>query len=434
MAEAMKNSKTRWLGQIPADWDMVRVKDCFDRKNKKANQKDPIVLSLARSGVKIRDISSNEGQLAADYTNYNPVAKDDILINPMDLVSGDNCNISRVEGVISPAYVNLRHKKGINPRFYNYYFKLQYWLGAFFAHGFGVSFDNRWTLSYETLSKYPLVLPPSDEQIKIADFLDEKCAEIDKLSEDIQKQIDILNDYKKSVITRAVTKGLDPNAEMKDSGIKWIGEIPKDWTCKKIKYLANTKQSNSFVDGDWIEAPFVKDNGIRYITTGNIGDGVFKRQGDGYVTEEDFKMLKCKYAYSGDLIFSRLNEEYGRSCILPNDYPKYVIAVDNVILRTEHDKRFICYCTQCPGYHDSVADYARGTAMKRISRINLGNISIPIPTLSEEVEIADYLDDKCSKINDSISAKQEQIAKLDTYKKSMIYEYVTGKKRMKGLL
>ena len=345
MAEAMKNSKTRWLGQIPADWDMVRVKDCFDRKNKKANQKDPIVLSLARSGVKIRDISSNEGQLAADYTNYNPVAKDDILINPMDLVSGDNCNISRVEGVISPAYVNLRHKKGINPRFYNYYFKLQYWLGAFFAHGFGVSFDNRWTLSYETLSKYPLVLPPSDEQIKIADFLDEKCAEIDKLSEDIQKQIDILNDYKKSVITRAVTKGLDPNAEMKDSGIKWIGEIPKDWTCKKIKYLANTKQSNSFVDGDWIEAPFVKDNGIRYITTGNIGDGVFKRQGDGYVTEEDFKMLKCKYAYSGDLIFSRLNEEYGRSCILPNDYPKYVIAVDNVILRTEHDKRFICYCT-----------------------------------------------------------------------------------------
>lgn len=430
----MKNSKTRWLGQIPADWDMVRVKDCFDRKNKKANQKDPIVLSLARSGVKIRDISSNEGQLAADYTNYNPVAKDDILINPMDLVSGDNCNISRVEGVISPAYVNLRHKKGINPRFYNYYFKLQYWLGAFFAHGFGVSFDNRWTLSYETLSKYPLVLPPSDEQIKIADFLDEKCAEIDKLSEDIQKQIDILNDYKKSVITRAVTKGLDPNAEMKDSGIKWIGEIPKDWTCKKIKYLANTKQSNSFVDGDWIEAPFVKDNGIRYITTGNIGDGVFKRQGDGYVTEEDFKMLKCKYAYSGDLIFSRLNEEYGRSCILPNDYPKYVIAVDNVILRTEHDKRFICYCTQCPGYHDSVADYARGTAMKRISRINLGNISIPIPTLSEEVEIADYLDDKCSKINDSISAKQEQIAKLDTYKKSMIYEYVTGKKRMKGLL
>lgn len=234
MAGTLKDSKTRWLGQIPTDWDMVRVKDCFDRKNKKANQKNPIVLSLARSGVKIRDITSNEGQLAADYTNYNPVAKDDILINPMDLVSGDNCNISKVEGVISPAYVNLRYKKGINPRFYNYYFKLQYWLGAFFAHGYGVSFDNRWTLSYEALSKYPIVLPPSEEQIKIADFLDEKCAEIDNLSEDIQKQIEILNDYKKSVITRAVTKGLDPNAEMKDSGIDWIGQIPKGWEMLRI--------------------------------------------------------------------------------------------------------------------------------------------------------------------------------------------------------
>lgn len=236
MAGTLKDSKTRWLGQIPTDWDMVRVKDCFDRKNKKANQKNPIVLSLARSGVKIRDITSNEGQLAADYTNYNPVAKDDILINPMDLVSGDNCNISKVEGVISPAYVNLRYKKGINPRFYNYYFKLQYWLGAFFAHGYGVSFDNRWTLSYETLSKYPIVLPPSEEQDKIADFLDEKCVEIDKLSEDIQKQIDILNDYKKSVITRAVTKGLDPNTEMKESGVQWIGNIPSDWVTIPVKY------------------------------------------------------------------------------------------------------------------------------------------------------------------------------------------------------
>lgn len=239
MTEIMKDSKTRWLGQIPADWDMVRVKDCFDRKNKKANQKDPIVLSLARSGVKIRDISSNEGQLAADYTNYNPVAKDDILINPMDLVSGDNCNISRVEGVISPAYVNLRYKKGINPRFYNYYFKLQYWLGAFFAHGFGVSFDNRWTLSYETLSKYPLVLPPSDEQDKIADFLDEKCAEIDQLSEDVQKQISILEEYKKSVITRAVTKGLDANARMRDSGVDWLGLINGNWEISKIKYVCD---------------------------------------------------------------------------------------------------------------------------------------------------------------------------------------------------
>jgi type I restriction modification DNA specificity domain protein len=429
MADILKDSKVEWLGKIPEDWKVERIGTLYSLRNSKVSDEDYPPLSVTMQGIlpQLETVAKTD-----DHSNRKLVKKGDFAINSRSDRRG-SCGISDYDGSVSLINIVLKPNAKMNPVYYNWLFHTSLFADEFYKWGHGIV-DDLWTTNWQDMKNIFVTIPPLDEQEKIANFLDEKCAEIDKLSEDIQKQIDILNDYKKSVITRAVTKGLDPNAEMKDSGIKWIGEIPKDWTCKKIKYLANTKQSNSFVDGDWIEAPFVKDNGIRYITTGNIGDGVFKRQGDGYVTEEDFKMLKCKYAYSGDLIFSRLNEEYGRSCILPNDYPKYVIAVDNVILRTEHDKRFICYCTQCPGYHDSVADYARGTAMKRISRINLGNISIPIPTLSEEVEIADYLDDKCSKINDSISAKQEQIAKLDTYKKSMIYEYVTGKKRMKGLL
>lgn len=423
--EALKDSKVEWLGKIPEDWKVERIGTLYSLRNSKVSDEDYPPLSVTMQGIlpQLETVAKTD-----DHSNRKLVKKGDFAINSRSDRRG-SCGISDYDGSVSLINIVLKPNAKMNPVYYNWLFHTSLFADEFYKWGHGIV-DDLWTTNWQDMKNIFVTIPPLDEQKLIADFLDEKCAEIDKLSEDIQKQIDILNDYKKSVITRAVTKGLDPNAEMKDSGIKWIGEIPKDWTCKKIKYLANTKQSNSFVDGDWIEAPFVKDNGIRYITTGNIGDGVFKRQGDGYVTEEDFKMLKCKYAYSGDLIFSRLNEEYGRSCILPNDYPKYVIAVDNVILRTEHDKRFICYCTQCPGYHDSVADYARGTAMKRISRINLGNISIPIPTLSEEVEIADYLDDKCSKINDSISAKQEQIAKLDTYKKSIIYEYVTGKKRV----
>lgn len=447
MVGVLKDSKVEWIGQVPNAWQEYRLENLVDNHFSGAWGNDEKGNELDRICMRIADFDYQKLQFQVknveDYTkrNYTKIEiskktlkKGDILIEKSG--GGEKTPVGRavVYNLDNNAlFANFMDCIRINdlstPDFVKYYLFCSYCRGVT-----NLYFNQTTGIQNLNISRYlkesKVFLPDIDMQNDISSFLDEKCAEIDKLSEDIQKQIDILNDYKKSVITRAVTKGLDPNAEMKDSGIKWIGEIPKDWTCKKIKYLANTKQSNSFVDGDWIEAPFVKDNGIRYITTGNIGDGVFKRQGDGYVTEEDFKMLKCKYAYSGDLIFSRLNEEYGRSCILPNDYPKYVIAVDNVILRTEHDKRFICYCTQCPGYHDSVADYARGTAMKRISRINLGNISIPIPTLSEEVEIADYLDDKCSKINDSISAKQEQIAKLDTYKKSIIYEYVTGKKRV----
>ena len=394
----MKDSKTRWLGQIPVDWDMARVKDCFDRKNKKANQKDPVVLSLARSGVKIRDISSNEGQLAADYTNYNPVAKDDILINPMDLVSGDNCNISRVEGVISPAYVNLRYKKGINPRFYNYYFKLQYWLGAFFAHGFGVSFDNRWTLSYETLSKYPLVLPPSDEQDKIADFLDEKCAEIDQLSEDIQNQIDILEEYKKSVITRAVTKGLNPNVKMKDSGAQWIGDIPSDWTTIPVKYC------------------FTIENGSDPKTE----DGDTPVYGSG---SKSFKT--CVEFKKGPTVL------LGRKGTV--NTPQYVEGkywnVDtafNTKTKGGYDLKLFYYAAQCFDYEN----YSTQTALPSMTQHDYYNFRLPLMPEEEQTTIVAFLDKKCNEIIESINMKRSQLQQLDIYKKSIIYEYVTGKKRV----
>lgn len=426
MTEAMKDSKTRWLGQIPADWDMVRVKDCFDRKNKKANQKDPIVLSLARSGVKIRDISSNEGQLAADYTNYNPVAKDDVLINPMDLVSGDNCNISRVEGVISPAYVNLRYKKGINPRFYNYYFKLQYWLGAFFAHGFGVSFDNRWTLSYETLSKYPLVLPPSDEQDKIADFLDEKCAEIDQLSEDIQKQIDILEEYKKSVITRVVTKGLNPNTEMKDSGIQWIGKMNSAFARKKIKNACSMIGSGTTPQSSNTE--FYNDGSINWIQSGDIygkeeiTDVAVKVTPMALHASSSLKVYKAPFIviamYGGSVgntAISRINACTNQAvcCLKPN---------------SDTNLKYLYYWIQfCK---EDFLVKAEGGGQPNISQDKIRNQWILLPDIDEQEKIVAYLDKICDEINDSIATKRQQIENLDTYKKSIIYEYVTGKKRV----
>jgi Restriction endonuclease S subunits len=437
MAGALKDSKTRWLGQIPTDWDMVRVKDCFDRKNKKANQKNPIVLSLARSGVKIRDITSNEGQLAADYTNYNPVAKDDILINPMDLVSGDNCNISKIEGVISPAYVNLRYKKGINPRFYNYYFKLQYWLGAFFAHGYGVSFDNRWTLSYETLSKYPIVLPPSEEQDKIADFLDEKCAEIDKLSEDIQKQIDILNNYKKSVITRAVTKGLDPNAEMKDSGIEWIGTIPKSWSLIRLKNAAWLKGR---IGWQGLRADeFKDDESLPYLITGtDFYNGIVNWDTCVHITEERFNQDRNIQIKEDDLLITK-DGTIGKVAIAKKCPQRVSLNSGIFIIRNigkyKYYSRFMYYVLQSDEFIEwySVANAGNSTIL-HLNQEKFYNFVFALPDIESQKYIAERLDVKCAHIDYSISEKYDQLSKLDSYKKSIIYEYVTGKKRVKGVL
>ena len=233
----MKDSGFRWLNQIPCDWKVLKIKDGFKRKKAKAFQEEPVVLSLARNGVKIRDITTNEGQLAASYYEYNPVDIDDMLLNPMDLQSGANCSISKVKGVISPAYVNLRYKKGFVPAFYDYYFKYQYWSYAFFTYGKGVSFDNRWTLNEDTLMNLPLLVPSLQEQQKIADYLDHKCGEIDSVMADLQEQIDKLEQYKRSVISETVIKGLKPKGPMKNTDIPWASRIPASWSVIPNKYI-----------------------------------------------------------------------------------------------------------------------------------------------------------------------------------------------------
>lgn len=212
--------------------------------------------------------------------------------------------------------------------------------------------------------------------------------------------------------------------KMKDSGIAWIGEIPEEWAVLRIKYLCN-EEKDSFQDGDWIESPYITDEGIRYLTTGNVGDGVFKRQGNGYITHETFQKLNCKYAYPNDLVIARLNAPYGRACILPDDENKYVLAVDIVILRTDYEKQYLCYLMQCDGYQNTVQDSAKGTTMKRISRMNLGNIMLPIAPLDEQHRIAAFLDEKCAHIDAVIEKTRASIDEYKKLKQAIITRAVT---------
>ena len=187
-----------------------------------------------------------------------------------------------------------------------------------------------------------------------------------------------------------------------------------------------------FTDGDWINSDIITEEGVRYLTSGNVGEGYFKKQGDGYISQEIFDQLHCLKALPNDLMICRLNLPIGRSCIIPNDEPFYVVAVDNVILRPNHDidKKFIMYCMNTPGYAAEAEMAAGGTTMKRISRTDLGNLIVPIPSLEEQLAIASYLDEKCSEIDATIADKQKQLETLDEYKKSLIFEYVTGKKEV----
>lgn len=214
--------------------------------------------------------------------------------------------------------------------------------------------------------------------------------------------------------------------KMKDSGIEWIGEIPESWNTVRVKHLA-TEKDTLFLDGDWINSDVIVDEGIRYLTSGNVGEGFYKEQGKGYILEETFKKLNCLKVYPGDLMISRLNEPVGRCCIVPEGEDYYVVAVDNVILRPNEDisKKFMMYCMNTSGYARAALMAASGTTMQRISRTSLGNMTVPVTDYDEQVRITNYLDQKCAEIDAIIAAKEKTNELLKERRQSIIYEAVT---------
>ena len=419
----MKNSGFSWLGEIPKNWSMQRVKHGFTRKNEKAMRENPVILSLARTGVKVRDISNNEGQIAESYFNYNPVEPGDLLLNPMDLYSGANCSVSNVSGVISPAYINLKSKDDINPFFYDYYFKVQYWMMAFFSYGKGVSFDNRWTLNAETLMNYPIVALPYDEQCKIADYLDKKCSKIDAIIKKQQAVIENLKAYKLSVITEVVTKGLNPDTEMKDSEIEWIGVIPVHWSLCKLKYVTEIMRGkfNHRPRND----PKYYDGKYPFVQTGDVA------RASKFIETYSQTLNELGYSVSKEFpkgsICMTIAANVGDVAVLNFDacFPDSVVGF---VPAEETHWNYLYYVLSA-----MKQQFTRNAIISTQLNLNIEIIKeefIPIVAYPEQLDIAQYLDNKCSAIENSILRKKDIIEKLTAYKKSLIYEVVTGKKEI----
>ena len=425
----MKDSGVAWLGSIPSHWHIQRVKHAFYRKNEKAEQENPVVLSLARSGVHVRDISNNEGQVAESYYNYNPVEVDDLLINPMDLYSGANCSISKVRGVISPAYVNLRYKDGVNPRFYDYYFKVQYWMMAFFAHGKGVSFENRWTLNAETLMNYPIVMLPYEEQCLRASYLEQKCAKIDAVIARQQEAIEKLKTYKLSVITEAVTKGLNPDVPMKDSGVEWIGEIPLHWNNVRLKFLLT-----HLVDCPH-ETPTYSADGD-YLVIRTADQDVAQLRAD----EDMFRLSETEYLRrirrlpleKDDIVYGREGGRWGLACRVPESN-RYCLGQRMLQFRCNVELFDPCFATLALSsqtiYLQGSVD-TLGSASPHVNISTVQNYWIPLPPINEQREIVSVVGERCDRIEQQIARKRTFVERLTEYKKALIYEIVTGKREV----
>lgn len=417
----MKDSGIPWIGQIPENWKVARVKDFSFLSDKKNTSKDPMVLSLARDAIKIRDITNNEGQLAKSYDNYCIVKKGDFVLNPMDLYSGANCNVSFVEGVISPAYSILKIKNNYDVKLLDYFFKTLYWQMILYSYGKGVSADNRWTLTKENLLNIPLPCPPKEIQQKIVVILDKKCGQIDELVRIEENEIEKLKEYKTSLITKVVTKGLDPNAKMKDSGIPWIGQIPEDWKVVRLKNIAKCYGGLTYSPDD------INEKGILVLRSSNIQNGKLSFNDNVYVKVNNFMPVE-----KNDILICSRNgsrELIGKNAIITTDI-KATFGAFMMIIRTSQNAKYLHKILNSNIFNYYISSFLTST-INQLTKNNLDNIKFPFSIdPNTQQQIVEYLDKRCEEIDNLIKIKQEKIEKLKEYKKSLIYQYVTGKKEV----
>lgn len=288
-------------------------------------------------------------------------------------------------------------------------------------------------LSGDELGRFAVPIPPLAEQIGILSFLDRETAKIDALVEEQRRLIDLLKEKRQAVISHAVTGGLNPTASMKDSGVEWLGCVPAHWEVKPLRALS-TEPGTVFIDGDWIESKDISVEGIRYITTGNVGEGRYKEQGAGFISAEKFEELNCTEVLPGDVLISRLNAPVGRACVVPDLGSRIVTSVDNVIVRPNRSvhRGFLVHVLSSAAYFFHTETLARGTTMQRVSRTILGNVRLALPSLEEQRDIADYIDDEVERLDALINEAARGINLLQERRAALISAAVTGKIDVRG--
>lgn len=414
----MKDSGFEWIGEIPVNWEVDKLKFHLKR-NEPRNPGDTVVLSLYRElGVIPKDSrDDNHNVTSEDTSKYKYVQPGDFVINKMKAWQG-SVAVSEYEGIVSPAYFIYKFTDDAFYRRYFHYLLRSCYKDEFMRLSGGIRVG-QWDLPSVALDNTAVIIPPMKEQKSIAAFLDVKCAEIDALTAYIQTQIDTLEQYKRSVITEAVTKGLNPDAEMKDSGIEWIGEIPATWNIIRGKYLLK-----------YLQKPVKEDDGV--ITCFRDGEVTLRsnRRKDGFTMSD--KEIGYQGIDVGDLVVHGMDGFAGAIGI--SDSRGKASPVLNV-MDTKQNKRYIMYYLRSMAYSDVFVALATGIRVRSCDlRWNkLADLPYPVPNIEEQTVIVEYIDATLEKTDAVITEKKSQIETLDEYKKSLIYEYVTGKKEVPAI-
>lgn len=423
----MKDSGIEWIGEIPKHWEIMRGKYIFVQRNERGNKIKLQLLSPTQKygvipQIMFEEISTNTAvkiNEKTDLSTFKTIHKGDYCISLRSFQGGFEYSLH--EGVVSPAYTVFYPYISVFRNYYKFLFKDICFIRE--ISSYTLSLRDGKTISFNDFGNTYLPIPPLPEQQKIADFLDRKCAEIDSLVSDIQRQIEILEEYKRSVITEAVTKGLDKNAPLKDSGIEWIGDIQEHWETMRGKYIFIQRNER----GNKIKLQLLSPTQKYGVIPQDLYEEISGYKAVKLDEKTDYSLLKT--IHKGDFCISLRSFQGGFEY---SEYegvvsPAYQVFYPIVKVFSGYYKHL--FKTQI--FIDKMNSFTMSLRDgKNIAFADFGSTYIPIPPLLEQQKIADYLDRKCAEIDDVISEKKQQLETLEEYKKSLIFEYVTGKKEI----
>ena len=431
----MKDSGIAWIGVIPQDWEIVRTKSLYcSAKEIVGDRADDFErLALTLNGVIKRSKEDSVGLQPEKFSGYQILKKGELVFKLIDLenVATSRVGLSPYTGIVSPAYIVLSKQsraKDLVVRYSMYHFLSMWQREIFNQMG-----DNgvRSSLNTKELLNIPHPFPSIYEQKRIVTFLDAQCAEIDAVLEKTRASIEEYKKLKQAVITQAVTKGIRGDRPMKNSGIEWIGDIPESWEVSSVRYIGQLQNGIS-KGGEFF------GKGFPFVSYGDVYKNYeLPHSVSGFIDTTEDERAKYSVEY-GDIFFTRTSEtieEVGFSCVCKRSIPNATFAGFIIRLRP--------FCADEKILTDYAKYYFRGEhiraylvkEMNLVTRASLGQtllkgMSVIVPPKSVQKEIAEYLDDKCADIDALVAKKQQYLTEIENYKKSLIYEYVTGKKEV----
>lgn len=418
----MKLSNAEWLGDIPEEWDIARIGDFYKFRNEKVSDEYYAPLSVTMKGIVPQLATAAKSD---DHNNRKLVKKGDFVINSRSDRRG-SCGISSYDGSVSLINTILTPRGEMNPDYYNWLFHTEQFADEFYKWGHGIV-DDLWTTRWQEMKSIMIVSPPVNHQKAIADYLDDRCAKIDTIIAEAKTSIEEYKELKQAVIYDAVTKGLDKNADMKDSGIPAIGKVNEKFKIAKIGEL-----QEGLTDGT--HGTYQRlDSGELLLSSKNVqNEGLVVGNNESFISTEDYKAIVANgFPQKNDILLCCIGASIGRCILYPYNYP---IAFQRsvIFIRTNHWMlpKFMLYSLQSPSSIMQENVIVNQSAQAGFYQGLVKQLYVTVPSINEQNKIVSYLDKKIKNIDDVISTKESLIEDLEYYRKSLIYEVVTGKRKV----